>query len=227
MESLKPAQLILLSILVTFVTSIATTIITISLLSDTPLSVVQVVNQVTERERLTEADVEELRAELLAEVDTKLSQAPQVLGAETVRGLDFAALLRELPAPDALGRVALGGDVYLVREATEATGLALYGEVIEFPGEVTSLMIGEPTVGEAGYVVDPLAGTVRPTVARRLFVEELADADGFEARLVEVSECNRAGAWLVGEAGEVLGVCLDTDVALGSIWQADAYDETE
>lgn len=81
MSSLTPAQLVLLNILVTFVVSIATTIISIALLADTPLSVTQVVNNVNEyqRERIVDAELDTIREELLASVQVAFTR-PEVAG---------------------------------------------------------------------------------------------------------------------------------------------------
>ncbi len=95
MSSLNSAQLVLLNILVTFVVSIATTIISIALLADTPLSITQVVNNVNEyqRERIVDAELDSIREDLLASVQAAIP-VPQVAGvsekkaAATIAGFD-------------------------------------------------------------------------------------------------------------------------------------------
>lgn len=83
MEELNKNQLILLTLLVSFVTSIATGIITVSLLQEAPPSVTQVINRVVERtiEQAVTTTDSEGNQETVREVTVVVKEEDQVIDA--------------------------------------------------------------------------------------------------------------------------------------------------
>lgn len=83
MDDLKPSQIVLLSVFVSFVASISTTIISLAFLSDTPISITEVVHRVSASDtNYLENRLTEIKDELKAEASV-MEELPVVAGSFT------------------------------------------------------------------------------------------------------------------------------------------------
>jgi len=129
-EELSKSQLILLTILVNFVTSVATGILTVSLLDNSPAFVTQTVNRVVERTIETVAQVAPA-AIIQAPAPSNQDLVTSALGADATRAVFIYALETGTSTP------AISVGTYLPKSRTIATAAqdALPKEaLIEFPG---------------------------------------------------------------------------------------------
>ena len=225
MEEMDTPQLVLLNIMVAFVVSIATTIISISLLSDTPLSITQVVNQVTEKERLVDAQVDGIKEEILAQIELP---EPVVAGVATQAILDTNKIEQEAQAVFDGQFYGLAKDAMLTVPNTEERYDELFDEngVFEIKlgdllllhnSDFESLQIG---IGVAGLnedlaAYDPISSRIERTyVARAMDIMNIQD-NGYEIAYLEVDSC-QAGSLVFNQAAELVGVCIGSNrVAIG------------
>lgn len=131
-EELSKSQLILLTILVNFVTSVATGILTVSLLDHTPAYVTQTVNRVVERTIETVAAAAPA-AIIQAPAPSNQDLVTAALGAAATRTVNIYALETGTSTP------AISVGTYLPKSRAVATASqdALPKEaLIEFPGDV-------------------------------------------------------------------------------------------
>ena len=218
MEDLRPSQLILLSILVTFVTSIATTVVSLSLLSDTPLSITQVVNRVVQEQAIPDDQLELLRSEILEAVDERLSDmpTPEVAGVQDVGAEFLLDLITTVSRPDDLGRLWLNKTAYLSSGvSTEEAGFDMIpvGDMVLAIAEgANQVSVGEQReqLGDF-YVVHPTLGIVTPTQAFTPYDEV---AEGWSLTLTAVEACQRPGAWVIAADGTLQAACVSNGLAL-------------
>lgn len=119
MEELTKQQLVLLTLLVSFVASIATSVSVVSLLNENPMTITQTVNRIVEKtiEKVVPAQMAQMlptptppppkevpalsEGDLIAKaVETNLSRVLTIREGETVRGVGFAASGGALVATD-------------------------------------------------------------------------------------------------------------------------------
>ena len=212
MEDLRPSQLILLSILVTFVTSIATTVVSLSLLADTPLSITQVINRVVHEPAIAEAEQEALRVAILAEVDQRLVGLadPEVAGAYSVGPEFLSMLLAAAPQPDSLGRLWIDPWSYMAPKTmadTIDTDAVPVGDLLLVgPDDVARIEVGAPIeVGDGLYVVNPRLSTITPAEVLTIRTEA---AGKWMLNLAEVEACQQVGAWVVASDATPRAVCI-------------------
>ena len=242
MDDLKPSQLILLSVLVTFITSIATTVVSLSLLADTPLSITQVVNRVVETERADAEALEALKEELLLIIDERTASEPlpEVAGVSDIRAELLFDLIELAPRRTDGGRQILADGLELVSAGQEASGdvSGQYLTVGESTIEITPAFSGGFTFAawpaeQAVFVVDAERGQVAPIEAFG-GIEEVVSS-GLIASLVEVPACAFAESWIMTVGGDVAGLCVAQGLALVSIERipidssdsSEAHDENE
>lgn len=148
-EELSKSQLILLTILVNFVTSVATGILTVSLLDHTPAFVTQTINRVVERTietvaaaapaAIIQAPAPSNQDLVMAAIGATATRAVAIYALETGTSTPFISVGTYLPksrvvataAQDALPKEALiefPGGVYISASlAHQGGGIAIYG----------------------------------------------------------------------------------------------------
>jgi hypothetical protein len=131
-EELSKSQLILLTILVNFVTSVATGILTVSLLDHSPAVVTQTVNRVVERTIETVAAAAPA-AIIQAPAPSTQELVTSALGATATRAINIYSLSGGTTSP----AISVGTYLPKSRVIVTATQDALPKEaMIEFPGKV-------------------------------------------------------------------------------------------
>jgi len=222
MDKLTPPQLVLLNILVAFVVSIATTIISIALLADTPLSITQVTNTITERERLVDAQTEQLKEEILAELSVV---QPQVAGVQDEYEITPLDITEQVNGWYEAPYLALADDLYVTTQEGDHTALfdgdGVYeitvGEIalLHDVGFVETSFIGG-MLGQDVSVYNPATDVfLRGYVSQVDVAGEVRDGD-YLVSYVDVSNC-APGAMVIDAAGLVVGVCINDTSALQRI----------
>lgn len=234
MEKLTPPQLVLLNILIVFVTSIATTIIAIALLADTPLSVTQVINNVTEREKVAVLQIEELKQDIISEIE---EFKPIVAGASVANSFD----LRDIEDQHVFwneGRLVLGVDgVLSIEEEIESDLFGPEG-LYEVPVEglvffhskdfiVTTVNSFWLDLGDDLYLYNKSEERLLKSYVSTMVERTKEQGSGYQISTFEVPDC-QVGFVVFDQAGDLAGVCVSEGKAITEIKRTfEASNEKE
>ena len=237
MDRLNPAQMVLLNILVTFVVSIATTIISIALLADTPLSITQVVNNVTERERLVDVQVEEIRKELLASIP---ETTPMVAGVATIaQEFDAEAIKVQSEQLYQEGLIIPGARSRIVVQTKEVQDIgALFDEGGTYEVSIHEVLLLHArdfigfgslspllSLGQSVVAFDPTLQRAKKTyIAREPYQGAEEDTD-YSTVFFGVGVCRPGDLLFTSVQSEFVGICASSGIVLSGVERNEVEQE--
>lgn len=229
-EDLSKTQLLLLTILVNFVTAIATAVLTVSLLDQAPPYVTQTVNQIVERTVETVATGTPIASIVLPKPIPAAPQPTQEEKLTSALGADASRTVLIYKGSTTTPAIAYGTYLPKTRAVVTATVAGLPKEaVVEFPGGAVapaSVSKVGATLTIYGFSDDaaladaPTPGIVATgdlkqgqTVAAigrdgsaQIAILAKVDADGIHAALAGIPP----GGSLVSSAGDIIGIASPT-----------------
>lgn len=248
LEHLTKHQIILLTLLVSFVTSIATGIVTVSLMSWAPTSVTKTINQIVEKtvqtvvpsglsaavatEKTVVVKDDDLAAQSIAGVQKSIIRITAKGGDELVaRGILIDA--KGTALTDRASLVASGAEAF---EAILANGMRVPLTIVDTKGTTTPLAvlsvavgtstgIGAAAIGDAsklklGQSIIRIGGKGVDTVATGVLAT-LPATSGDNAGLIEASVPSATpGSILITIFGEVVGMATSDSLAQGADFYA-------
>jgi len=202
MESLNKTQIVLLTLLVSFVTSIATGIITVTLMDQAPAGVTQTINRVVERtietvipgENQITTVVKEViikEEDLIANAVEKLSKSLVRINATDIEGVEI---------PLGLG-VIISGDGYVVTDKNNVEGnrnnLTIKYNDKSFKADIVSEEDGEIVILKINTTTDNLENDTKENIPVTLIPASLADSENIKLGQVIVSFSGVAGNTII------------------------------
>ncbi len=198
MENLNKTQIVLLTLLVSFVTSIATGIVTVTLLDQAPAGVTQTINRVVERTIETvlpgENQVTTVVKEVIIKEEDLIANAVEKLSKSLVR---INATDNEgVEVPLGLG-VIISGDGYVVTDKNNVEGnrnnLIIKYNDKSFEASIVSEEGGEIVILKINTTINNLENDTEENIPVTLVPASLADSENIKLGQIVVSFSGVAG----------------------------------